>query len=78
MQGRPQAHSEEIDEDGLRGPKRKCPEVLNRRTKIQPIINKGNRWRQRILAIEMRFPTQSYPFRQLTTLVGVIFVNAYR
>lgn len=77
-QGRPQAHSEEIDENGMRGPKRKCPEVLNRWTAIQPIIDKGNRWRQRILAIEERFPTHSYPFRQLTTLVGVIFVNAYR
>ena len=44
---------------------------------MQPHIDKNNRWRQDILAIEERFATTSYPFRSLTTLMGLIAANSF-
>jgi len=57
---------------------RKCPRILNDWTTAQPNIDKSNRWRQRILAIEERFTTQSFPFRLTTTVIaGMAIASAY-
>ena len=44
---------------------------------LQPQIDKNNRWRQRILAMEERFVVHSYPQRLFTTVWGVIAVDAF-
>ena len=41
------------------------------------MIDKSNRWRQRILAMEERFVTKSWPFRYFTTVLGFIFINTF-
>ena len=53
--GRDQSHKDDAGEDGHVNPPRKCPRVLNDWTQAQPHVDKSNRWRQRILAIEERF-----------------------
>ena len=68
--GRDQAHKDDTGDDGHVNPPRKCPRILNDWTQAQPHIDKSNRWRQRILAIEERFPTTSFPFRLMTTIIG--------
>ena len=75
--GKPQAHSDDIDADGYAGPPRKCPAALNDWTLAQPKVDKNNRWRQNILAIEERHRTTSFPFRLITTITGIIMTNAY-
>ena len=56
---------------------RRCPKVLNTWTKGQPQIDKGNRWRQRELAMEKRILTQSFPCRILITILGICACNAW-
>ena len=73
--GKSQAHREDMSVYGNMEP-RKCPQVLNWWTQMQPKIDKNNRFRQNILAIEERFVTQSFPFRLLTTIIGITFANA--
>lgn len=76
--GRDQSHKDDTGEDGHAAPARKCPKILNDWTKAQPHIDKANRWRQRILAIEERFPTNSFPFRLMTTVIsGMSIVSAH-
>ena len=70
--GKPQRHYEDAETTP-----RKCPEILNLWTKMQPVIDKSNRWRQRILAIEERFTTESWPFRYFTSVLGICFVNTF-
>lgn len=74
--GKPQKHPEDKSVYGNMEP-RKCPQVLNWWTQQQPKIDKNNRFRQDILAIEERFVTKSFPFRMLTTVLGMTFANAY-
>lgn len=76
--GRDQAHREDVDEDGCVAPYRKCPKILNDWTQMQPWIDKSNRFRQQILAIEERFRTTQFPFRLATTvIVGMAIASAY-
>lgn len=58
-------------------PPRKCPKVLNLWSRQQPKIDKNNRFRQDILAIEERFVTRSFPFRMQTTVLGITLANAF-
>ena len=51
---------------------RKTPAVLNDYTLAQPAIDKNNRYRQRILAMEKRFITNDFAFRFLTYMVGQV------
>lgn len=67
--GKDQRHKDDVMEDGEAGPPRKCPRILNDWTKAQPHIDKNNRWRQDILAIEERFTTQSFPTRLMDTMI---------
>eukprot|EP00966_Prymnesium_polylepis_P200192 4639370-Prymnesium_polylepis.1 len=55
---------------------RKCPRVLNTFTMAQPTIDRHNRYRQHLLAMEKRFPTNNYSFRFFTTLLGMVVTNA--
>lgn len=76
--GRDQAHKDDVEEDGTVAPPRKCPKVLNDWTQMQPWIDKSNRFRQQILAIEERFRTTEFPFRLATTvIVGMAIASAY-
>ena len=74
--GVPQAYREDIGVYGSMEP-RKCPKVLNLWSQQQPKIDKNNRFRQDILAIEERFVTKSFPFRVFTSVLGITFANAY-
>ena len=74
--GTPQAHREDMSAYGNMEP-RKCPKVLNLWSQQQPKIDKNNRFRQDILAIEERFVTKSFPFRMLTTVLGITFANTF-
>ena len=74
--GKPQEHREDLAAYGEVKP-RKCPQVLNWWSMQQPKIDKNNRFRQHILGIEERFVTQSFPFRLLTTVLGITFANAF-
>lgn len=56
---------------------RKCPRVLNDFTLAQPTIDRHNRYRQHILAMEKRFITNSFTFRFFTTMLGMLAVNAF-
>ena len=51
--------------------------ILNDWTAMQPKIDSHNRWRQRILALEERFVTISWPGRYHMRWLGIIFVNTY-
>ena len=76
--GKEQKHKDDADADGRAGPARKCPKILNDWTQAQPHIDKANRWKQRILAIEERFSTHSFPFRLTTTVIpGFSIVSAW-
>ena len=75
--GKPQAATEEIDDSGKTPEPRKCPKVLNDYTNGQLWIDMGNRNRQEILAIEEAFRTDSFPFRMLTSLIGMWASNSY-
>lgn len=76
--GKPQAHCDEVDESGKAAVPRKCPKVLNDYTLCQPHIDVHNRYRQETLAIEEAFRTDSFPFRFLTTLIGMAAVNCFK
>jgi hypothetical protein len=56
---------------------RKCPKVLNDCTLAQPVIDRHNRYRQFILALEKRILTNSFSLRFGTTMHGMVFVNAF-
>lgn len=56
---------------------RKCPMVLNDFTLAQPTIDRHNRYRQHILAMEKRLVTNNFSFRFFTTVLGFIVVNAF-
>ena len=56
---------------------RKCPRVLNDYTLAQPCIDRHNRYRQAILAMEKRFITNNFSFRLATTLMGMLFTNTF-
>ena len=56
---------------------RKCPQVLNEWTKLQPKIDIGNKRRQFLLAIERRYRTSSNPFRLFSTMLGIALVDTY-
>lgn len=56
----------------------KCPIILNDYTAAQPKIDVINRAKQEILAVEEAFRTDSFPFRMLTTLLGISFANCHR
>ena len=56
---------------------RKCPRALNDYTLAQPCIDRHNRYRQHILAMEKRFVTSNFSFRLATTLMGMLFTNAF-
>ena len=76
--GRYQAHKDDCDEFGHAAAARKCPKILNDWTMAQPHVDKSNRWRQRILAVEERFPTNSFPFRATTTvMLGMSIASAF-
>lgn len=76
--GNPQSHKDDdLDADTGYLIARKCPKVLNDWTQAQPKIDKHNRLRQQILAMEKRFVTESFPFRLFTTVLGIMFVDAY-
>ena len=77
LQGRSQDHAEDFDEEGRPCGARRCPMVLNDFTLGQPQCDKHNRWRQRILAIEERILTKSWPARFATTGLGMMFVNTW-
>ena len=74
--GVPQKHREDMGVYGSMEA-RKCPQVLNMWSQMQPKIDKNNRFRQDILGIEERFVTKSFPFRMLTTVIGITFANAF-
>mmetsp|Transcript_49491 Transcript_49491/g.123045 ORF Transcript_49491/g.123045 Transcript_49491/m.123045 type:complete len:729 (+) Transcript_49491:264-2450(+) len=76
--GQPQRHKDDdLDADTGYIIARKCPKVLNDWTAAQPKIDRHNRLRQRELAMEKRFVTESFPFRLFTTVLGMVFVDAY-
>ena len=56
---------------------RKCPRVLNDFTLAQPTIDRANRYRQAILAMEKRFVTNRFNFRYFTTILGMIVTNSF-
>ena len=51
--------------------------VLNVSTLGQPQCDKHTRWRHKILAIEERILTKSFPARFATTGLGMVFVNCW-
>lgn len=76
--GLPMKHTIKEDNDGGTDyiVARECPKVLNDYTKAQPCTDSGNRNRQHMLAMEKRFVTRCFPFRFLTFMLGLTFVNA--
>ena len=56
---------------------RKCPKVLNDFTLAQPTIDRFNRYRQHILAMEERILTRRFDFRHSQFYWAESFVNAY-
>lgn len=77
LEGKPQEHKDDFNPDGTPGGPRKCPMVGNDFSAVQPHCDKSNRWRQRILAIEERVLTKSFPIRFTSTGVGIMFVNVW-
>lgn len=76
--GLPQKHKDDdLDIDTMHVIARKCPKVLNDWTQAQPMIDRGNLYRQFELAMEKRFRTESFPFRLFTTVLGMSFVDTY-
>eukprot|EP00965_Chrysotila_dentata_P102541 3385218-Pleurochrysis_carterae.AAC.7 len=74
--GKPKLHTEE-QADGMGGQACPCPWVLNNWTKMQPAIADASRHPQKIFAFEYRFVTSSFPFCLLTTVLGMVYFNAY-
>eukprot|EP00965_Chrysotila_dentata_P153353 5069053-Pleurochrysis_carterae.AAC.1 len=62
---------------GAHAHQRPCPRVLDDWTQMQSAIDDANRRRQNILAFEERFVTRTFPFRLLTTVLGMIYMNAF-
>ena len=56
---------------------RKAPRILNDYTLAQPTIDRHNRYRQFILAMEKRFVTNNFSFRFFTSILGQLIVNAF-
>ena len=56
---------------------RKCPRILNDWTLAQPCIDRHNRYRQAMLAMEKRMITNNFSLRLATTLMGMLFTNAF-
>jgi len=56
---------------------RKAARVHNDFTTAQPTIDRHNRYRQHILAMEKRFVTNNYSFRFFTSMLGTLFVNVF-
>ena len=56
---------------------RGCPKVLNDFTKAQPTIDRHNRYRQHILAMEKRLVTNNFSFRLFTTFFGMHVINCF-
>ena len=56
---------------------RKCPKVLNDTTLGQPAIDRHNRYRQFILAMEKRLLTDKFCVRFGTTMHAMLFTNAF-
>ncbi|KAL1525467.1 hypothetical protein AB1Y20_020324 [Prymnesium parvum] len=56
---------------------RKCPRVLNDATAAQPVIDRHNRYRQFILAMEKRLLTDRFALRFATTMHGILFTDAF-
>lgn len=78
MAGKPQKHKDDdLDVDTGYTIARKCPKVLNDYTVAQPKIDRSNKKRQHYLAMEKRFPTHSFPFRALTTILGIIYTDCF-
>ena len=79
IRGKDQKHKDDVDDQdsAKAAPARKCPLVLNDWSAVQPWIDMNNKWRQAVLAIEERFTTKSFPYRALTTLIGITFVDSY-
>lgn len=77
IMGTPMRHTIREDNDGGADYviARECPKVLNDYTKAQPCTDSGNRNRQHLLAMEKRFVSRSFPFRFLTFMLGITFVN---
>lgn len=66
-----------MNPDGTAGGPRQAPMVCNDFSSGQPHCDKSNRWRQRILRIEERMLTKSFPLRFATTGLGIILVNTW-
>ena len=64
----------EIDEYEI---SRKAPCVLNDFTVAQPTIDRNNRYRQAILAMEKRFVTNNFAFRFFTSMLGTLIVDVF-
>ena len=56
---------------------RKCPAVLNDFTLAQPTIDRSNRYRQHILAMEKRLVTNNFSFRFFTSMLGILVTNCF-
>ena len=56
---------------------RKCPRILNDASSAQPTIDRHNRYRQFILALEKRILTDHFCMRFATTMHGMLFTNAF-
>ena len=52
-------------------------QVLNDYTLGKPSVDRSNRFRQRILAMEKRFVTNDFAFRFFTYIIGQLMVNSY-
>ena len=77
LEGKHQEYKDDFNPDGTPGGPRKCPMVANDFSAVQPHCDKSNRWRQRILAIEERVLTKSFPIRFASTGLGIMFVNVW-
>lgn len=78
------AHKATAEDDGDRYThqvdhviERKCCRVLNDFTLAQPIIDRHNRYRQFILAMEKRVLSNRFCLRLAVTLMGMVFVNSF-
>ena len=56
---------------------RKAAKVHNDFTLAQPTIDRHNRYRQQILAMEKRFVTNNFAFRFFTSMLGTLVVNVF-
>ena len=56
---------------------RKCPRILNDATLAQPAIDRHNRYRQNILALEKRILTDRFNLRFASSLFGMVYCNAF-